>query len=501
MTFETDMNARISDARSDRSNIQDRINTLYEIGNPWRQKVGESTSTTTTQAEQQDDIFDQTLQLELSNFASGEMDHFMPEYKSWVNLAPSVALEGTSQANAWESAGKQWEERLYELINGTNWYEENLEVFHDIGISCGGTAIPIPDATMPVVCRPALMSNILMDETAYNDLDGRWMEFDVKKRHLKEMFAGIMDKINGNLKLRAKNDANIVKVLQGNLRKLTPKGPRWMWVVRIDGETVHKQMMPVGAPPAVNIGRWRHATPSAWGPGPADMCLSAGRILDDLGYINLRKLAKEADAPYSYEVDGVFNVKKPIENGTFVGRRVGSSPPVPMFTGSTSQNVYFEREKIQEFIRACLYTDGPRQEGKTPPTATQWIDEKALSNIRKIARRRIYREYVLPSLRRFAFVFAVRGDLPPIEIGGRAIPAKFISPLSKASDAQEVSGAFQFIQSAVGTLGEAAIASINPHETLVNMKDKLGDQIVELTEPDEQSDLLKKVLQEGKNIA
>jgi len=492
---------RIHDAKQERGRFQYRLNAFYEMAIPTRQRIGTTNHYRNERDEdEQDDIFDNTLQQVVCDFASDQLDFFMPDYKPWVSLKPGTDFAKDADKQAFKEQVKPYEEKLYDLIRNTNWYEQNLEVFHDLAGAAAGTIIPLAPRGQDVQVRPVLMYNLLMDEGAFNDVDGRWDEFTMQSRHVEEMFGKDvynMMKMNG-----AVNTDKVVTVIQGCMRERDKDDNwRWRWVVFIEKKLCRTKLLEPGVPPPMNVCRWRHAPPFAWGPGPADMALPAARTLDELAYINLKKLGKEADPPYSFVADGVFNPDRGVNNGTYVARRIGSEPPTPLYEPTSSQNQYFEQERLIYRVKKALYQDKPEQSGKTPPTASQWVDEKASHERRQQARRRVYREYVLPSLRRFAYVFAMRGELEPIKIDGKEIQAVFVSPLSKASDANEVSAGMQFAQSLVGTFGESAIASIDAFETAKKWQDKLGDTTVELIQPTDQQQPIQDLIAGGRNIA
>ena len=493
--------ARLDDARQDRCDYEERLNAFYSLAIPHRPYIGNTSDfTDRTDEDDQDDIFDSTLQFAVSDFASDQLDKFMPNYNPWVKLKPGIALKNTASENAFKEQSEQWEETLYDLIRQTNWYETNLEVFHDLAGAAAGTIIPLAPRGQDVKIRPVLMGNLLMDEGAFSDLDGRWDEFVIRKRHLKEMFGEeVYKKIPDRTKNKAENSR--VSVIQGCRReRIKGGGYQWLWIVAIERKIVSKTLLKPGTPAPMNVARWRHAPPNAWGPGPADMALPIARTLDQLAYLNLKKIAKEIDPPMSFVADGVFNADNGIENGTYQARRMGSEPPTPLFEPSPSQNLFFDRDIMRYEVKRALHQDKPDQAGKTPPTAAQWIDQRTHHEQRQQARHRVYREYVLPSLRRFAYVFAMRGELEPIKIDGQTVQADFVNPLSKASDSAAVSAGMQFAQSAVGIFSETGLASMDAHETMVNWQKKLGDNTVVLKAPEEQDQTVQGILNGGRNI-
>lgn len=487
---------RINEARQERSRVARRLNDFYTLALPHRPLISNQAARTQPNQDSQDDIFDQTLQQAVADYAADQIDFFTPDYKPWVKLKPGLQLS-TSGERKFDEEQKKFEERLYDLIRETDFYEQQNEIFSDVAGSAGGCSIPMAQANMPVRVQPILMGSLLFDEGPFNDLDFRGQEFWAKKSDIKQMFPTAEFDRSFQSK---RNDARLL-VVQGNYRDWEAKGgPRWRWVLYVDGRKIVDKALPSIAPPTINIARWRNAPPSAWGPGPADLAISVARTLDELGYLNLKKLGKEADPPHSYENDGVFNPDGGIDPGTFVARRAGTKAPEPLYTAVNSQNLYFDREILQMVVKKALFQDGPFQRGDTPPTATQWIDEKAQQQRRQFARRRIYREYVLPVLKRFVYVFSARGELPPIQIDGQTIAAEFVNPLSKSSDADEVSASMQLTQSIVGMLGELGLAGIDVERTMESWKSKLDDDLLVLKAPDEQADLIKTILGEGRNI-
>lgn len=494
---EKDLLQRIRKARADRDRRCYRLNRFYDLAVPERVRVGSKLADTIPNADEQDDLFDQELQNAVNDFASDQVDFFCPDYKPWVKMKAATTLSSGEQRQ-FEEALKGYQDRLYELIRQTDFYEQAFEIFVDVAGSAAGINIPYAKLDRPVRCQPILMAGLLMDEGPYNDLDGRWHEFMAPKDHLREMFPGV-DMTAANLMMSRQYGR--VPVIQGCHRVWPDEGPpSWMWSLFVNNKLVQQKELLPGEPPQIAIARWRHAPPSAWGPGPSSLAMSAGQTLDELAVLNLKKLGKEADPPFTYENDGVFNPDQGVDPGVYLGRRAGSAPPTPLYEAQTSQNLYFDRETLRMVVKRALYQDGPYQRGDTPPTATQWLDEKALQERRQKARRRIHREFVLPVLQRFAWLFAMRGELPPVEIGGREVVVEFESPTSKASDTEEVSSGMQFASSAVGIFGETALASIDPQATMENWKKKLGDTTVEIVDPDQQANLLQQLLGQGRNL-
>ena len=497
MLDKASLEKRIAKARADRGVHQHRLNRFYDFCVPYRVQVGSKAKQAAPSSSKQDDLFDKEIQIAVNDFAADHADYFFPDYKPWVKTKAGTAVVPSRLERQFAGDLAKWEERLYDLIRATDFYEQVHEVLIDVAGAAGGMNIAYQPRNRPVRCQPILMANLLFDEGPFNDLDGRWQEFWVRKGDLANVFPGVPIT---DQKIKTMRDADYVSVIQGIVREWPEgKAPLWHWMLMIGEQFTIKPLLQ-DEPPPINVGRWRHAPPSAWGPGPADLALAAGQTLDELALLNLKKLGKEADPPFSYEVDGVFNPAAGVNAGDYVGRRQGSQPPAPLYEPTNSQNLYFDRETLKMTVKRALYQDSPFQRGDTPPTATQWMSEEAQKQRRARVRRRVYREFVLPTLQRFAWLFAVRGELEPLRLDGKDVGVEFVSPLSKASDAEEVSSGVQFLGSAIQIFGETALASVDAEKTMTNWKKKLGDTTVEIVPPDQQASLIQKILSAGRNL-
>jgi len=485
---------RIEDARRDRTRATARVNRFYELALPHRQLVGQ-TSDTARDPGEQDDIFDSTLQDCVDDYASDMLDAFTPHYKPWVPLEASRKLN-TAQQRQFEEAIKAYEEKLYGEILNSTFYQESQECWSDIAGGAAGMLIPFEKAGERIRPQPITMSSLLMDHGPKGELDGRWFEMRVQKRHLRHAFPGInFDRHENLTSAKCKNSSETVTVIQGCYRDYDfARREAWKFTIHVDSDKVHdKRLTGAGCQPII-AGRWRTSPPSAWGPGPADRALAPASTLNELNYLILKHLGKQVDPPFLYDDDGMFNPDDGINAGEAYPRRPGSTFDF-LVTEQDLRVAYFQQEDLRMAVRRALYQDKPFQRGDTPPTATQWLDEKAFNDRRlQLSRMRLYDEWVIPALQRFTWILARRGELPEVRIGGEIVGVRYVNPISRASDLQEVNNNHQFISMSVSTMGEAALASIDTFRTMENMKRKMGADLVELKPPDQQSELVQQIL-------
>ena len=499
-----DLIQRIEDARDDRNHHASTINRFYSYALPHRRQVSTNlTESGPRSLDEQDDIFDETLQQALQDFAADMSDAFTPMYKPWAPLVPSRTLTDGQKKQA-TAAIKKLEADIYREIAQSNFYEQSQQCWLDLGGSCAGMLIPYAPRGQKIKCRPITMAHLLIEYGDEGELTGRWMEFHVRKRNFKSTFSAsvIKELEKENSVARAKPDQKFV-FTQGCHR--IPGGkPSWEFTIVFESKKVvhRKRQMGEGAN-AIPVLRWEDGVESAWGPGAAAVALSPAGVTQELEYLNLKNLGKVVDPAWAYTMDGLFNPLNGVDTGDFIPMEAGTEFKELASSRNLNEKM-FEADRRREVIKRVLFQDRPEQEGKTPPTAAQWLDQRAMKDKRlQLARTRIYKEWVVQVLNRFLWIMQKRGDAPPIEIDGvdGPITVRFESPASKASDSEEVTFAINLLQSFAGIFGETFFANVNAHETMEAMVAKMGTQLIKLQPFEQQPEAVKQLLGNMRNLS
>jgi len=484
-------------ARNKRSNMQYYINDCYDFAMlDDRHMVNEER---TVGENRDNDLFDTTFADSVQDFATNQQDHFTPDYRPWVNIsANEFVAQSDTEAAELADALKSYQDTLYQAINGSSFYEAAEEAWKDCAASVGAVAIPYTPPSEPAKIYPVFMSELLLTIDPRGNIDGRWSEKKMSKEYIKAEMPDMVDAISTKLPRfkTAKMDAMFV-VIQGNHRDWSKPGMVYYQDLVIGEKVIMQKSGEAGVPPMIIPLRWSASQTSGWAYGPCKTALPNARLLDELGYNNLVHLSYASKMPVSYENDGQQNYENGIEPGGAYPRARGSTPPQPITPGTKADD-YFDQEVLRRKVQQAMYVDEPEQRGKTPPTTTQWLDERA-KFLRRQAKRRVYREFVLPALRRLAWLFARRGEVAKIRIDGKDVIVEFQSPMAQTADANEVSSGIQLAQTIISTFGESGVATIKAYETALKWKEKLKDDTVELTQASEQDDTIQKLLTEGRN--
>ena len=101
---------------------------------------------------------------------------------------------------------------------------------------------------------------------------------------------------------------------------------------------------------------------------------------------------------------------------------------------------FFSEDRLEDRLRQRFYQDGPRQRGETPPTASQWIDER-----RRVQQRLgkpsapLWREFFMPFVQRVEYLAIQLGKMDEALTHNEAvISVQPISPLQKAQNQDKV---------------------------------------------------------------
>jgi hypothetical protein len=161
-------------------------------------------------------------------------------------------------------------------------------------------------------------------------------------------------------------------------------------------------------------------------------------------------------------------------------RRSGSEKPEPILPEMRLDYGFYSKEEMQGRIRTAFYQDGPRQRGETPPTASQWLDER-----RRVQQRLgkpsapLWSELILPMIQRIEAIGLQQGLLQStLSHAGRDINIRAVSPLAKSQNLDEVSIARSNIDLVAQTGGPEAVgAFLDMPMTLSNIIRATGDNL------------------------
>lgn len=219
-------------------------------------------------------------------------------------------------------------------------------------------------------------------------------------------------------------------------------------------------------------------------------------MLNEITALTLASLHKVVDPPVAYSDDGTANIE---ENGVDAGDWVnlGENFDVKILESGGKFDVsFFMQDDLRRMVRRALYQDKPEQRGKTPPTASQWTDERMESQQRfEVPRGKLYREWTVPIVRSHMWLRQQQGVMPEVALDGRVLKLEPISGQARARAFEKVQKAERLLGSAAQFMPQEAQLVVDGAATLANIKEQLGDELVRIRTPDEIAQLQQAAMQ------
>lgn len=448
-------------ARTDRDRQLPDIQDVYRFALPWRHLA----NTNQPRRGALNTVFDESAMSILEDFAADMLDTFTPRKNDWIEFEPGTALE-KSEAQAAKQDVDNLQNFLFGEMAKSNLYQGLQEAYCDLGVGTMTIIITDIDSTKPLHCEAVVATDIFLLKGPYGRVSG-W--FRPKKYCRSEIEVLWPDADLSMLEAvppdEAQKDMQEYDVVDACWRDWSDKGDEtYKYAVRVDGgKIIYKKIYKgVGSCPFITA-RWSRDSTTAWGFGPTYRTLPAIRTLNYTRRLDLKNYDKYVDPPTSYEDDGVINVDQGVMPGTWIPRAVGSEEPKVIESQARFDVATFERDELRSTIRRAHYQDRPEQLGKTPPTATQWSDERA-----ERARRmgtpatNLVEELQYPIIRRFMYLLGERGVLPKVQVDGREIAMEPVSPLLRAQEQEEVIRLDRYAEMIAARFGpQMAIVVIN----------------------------------------
>ncbi len=455
----------------------------YRHALPWRKRPGDNSQT--QPIHDQDELFDNTAVDTLSDFAADCQNDFTPAETEWVKLEPSQELTGAQKAQITPQIAA-YQTAVFSEIGRGNFHEASQESYPDLGLGTCAMCIQDLEPNEPIHNQAISITDLLIVRGAYGGLDFKGRRHRPKYSELPYLYstAEWSPEIRGKIE---KGDGTRVNVVESFWRlRDVPGTERWQYALMVDKVCAQDFIYEGAGSCAVIAARWKTDSTTAWGIGSLYHALPTIKTLDQLCYLILKHLNKSVDPAMAYDDDGVTNFDNGLVPGTTIPRSPGSKIDI-LESETDFDPAFFERASMKEDIRRALFQDKPDQQGKTPPTASQWIDEGLRNDRRKGAPiGRIRTEWQWAIFQRYAYLLEKRGILPKVELNGKLIRLRPQSPLIRSQKQEEVLTADKLLEIIGMRFGPQAVQIlVKMLGTARAMKEGLGDKLVQFNSEDE----------------
>jgi len=171
----------------------------------------------------------------------------------------------------------------------------------------------------------------------------------------------------------------------------------------------------------------------------------------------LQKAAIDLAGMYTATDDGVTNPYNiSISPGIVipVGSNNSSNPSIQRLdTGSNLSLAQFEIIELQNAIKRALFNDLRDPSGPVRSATEVALESRELAKRIGSAFGRLQTEVLIPIIKRVTYILTRRGLITPIQLDGRDIDIKFLSPLAKAQDGEDLMSVQQAVAFVLQTAG------------------------------------------------
>jgi hypothetical protein len=491
---------RLEDARRQKSSVNSDHQNAYYYTAPRRVRQQQSNAQQTV-ADKTKPGDDRQLQtsfgMEVADeFISMLIETFTPREGFWAERRmptnPDEDGQEDPEIEDINKAIKAEDKKVFDLIRSSNYYAEKAKAGKpDAAIGVVALLVTDPGRGQPVNVLGVPIRELDMDLGPDGKPDFRSITRPTKYRHLaaqlgREVYAKLeaMEEFAGKTKDQSDKSCEIVWAWWRNWENFGDV--EWRHVVLVDHKLVHEATMTGEGSCALIVGRFGATPDFAWPDGPLLQSLPDLVSLDETRAALIENLDFTLRPPKAFEDDGLLNIPADgVRPGELYPKRPNGGKPSfeDIYEPRPIDAGLFEVDHLQMRIRRLHYVDFPEQKGKTPPTATQWIDELV------IRQRRIgapgfafWREEPYETFQRFRYLGERRGTvMSALALGVPGnVALQPYNPAERAQDSQDISTAIRFAE--IGQLIAPTMWQVMLEEaaTLKNLKAKFRDEIVVL---------------------
>lgn len=376
---------RLKDARRQKSHFERDMMEAYFFAAPHRARSVNSTSHQDGHWKPQDAAeLNTSFAMELAgDFATVVVNAFFPQGEQWaMRKATAILPEGARDQVEMQA---QTEDRaIFMSLGESNFYAEVGKGFiPDLAIGTVAIWIDQPYAHKPVRCMSVPLRELEINIGPHGNVDDRFIVRHTRMHHLEALLPGVTLP-PAIAALRDKDGDKHCEVVRGFWRVYDTTGvTRWRYVAMVDEMIVEdRELTGEGSCPLI-VGRFNATADYAWGLGPLLQGLPDLRVVDEMAMLRIKMIGMTLEPPISFPDDSFINIEEGIESGMAYKVRPGSEGAIKNIYQPPAQDpaIYFTNDQ-ETRLKRIFFLDYPDQPGKTPPTATQWLDEMTMAQRR-----------------------------------------------------------------------------------------------------------------------
>ena len=407
-------------------------------------------------------IFDSTALEAIQQGASKLQENIAPIWTRWATFAPSdqvlKMLEEGDYGVSEEEIRANLEKQaitIFDYINRSNFATQFFEHALDLLVGTGTLRVDEEDNdNMPVIFNAIPQKGIAFEEGPFGTIETHWRKFTVKARNLERHWIGFQPSEAIAERIKNAPDSD-VELSEGVV--YMPIAKTYYGCVWVKNEDRISWMQDYGPSSPWVTGRYSKVSGEIRGRGPALQALPDVRSLNKAKEFVLQKAAIDLAGMYTATDDGVTNPYNiSISPGIVipVGSNNSSNPSIQRLdTGSNLSLAQFEIIELQNAIKRALFNDLRDPTGPVRSATEVALESRELAKRIGSAFGRLQTEVLIPIIKRVAYILTRRGLITPIQLDGRDIDIKFLSPLARAQDGEDLMSVQQAVAFVLQTAG------------------------------------------------
>jgi hypothetical protein len=481
---------RLDDARAQKDLSMPDIEECYYFAAPRRVRSQSSRNNPEVSPHDADEL-QTSLGFEVAeDFMTMLIDSFLPQSGRWAERRVDPFLPEGTRVRLEQEARKQ-DEQIFDAVRGSNFHAELAKQgVPDAAIGAIAMTVSDPGHGRPFLCTAVPIRELEMNIGPDGRIDDRFIVKMAKYSQLEALLPDIAS-FPAEIARKIKDDEDDeIEVIWGWWRDWKSRPDEaWQHVVLVGEDVVHEARINGEGSCQLVLGRFGATPDFAWPDGPLVKSLPDLRQIDETDAAFVENLDFTLRPPFTYPDDGVLNFEDGIEPGMGYPRRAGTAPNDiidKIWQPNPIDSAMFQHEAKQRRVRRLHYVDHPEQVGKTPPTASQWLDEMVEAQ-KKIGTPgyAFWREFPYEAFQRFRYLAEQRGAIKPITFNNMPVSLQAYNPAQRAQENQEVLQATRLIQIGASAFPQIWQVAVDPLDTLNKIKAKLGDKLVTIRDPED----------------
>lgn len=427
---------RYDDARAIKQQWTGHLEEAYRYSIPHRntfydQNPGQKKNT---------DIFDSTAVLGVPAFATKMQSVLMPPWRHWSTyaLGPDVPAAQREQSRVAVLLSEA-SDTFFGHVNHSNMASQVHEAFQDLAVGTGCYDLlggPLGGKALNFNAIP--LSELTLEEGPQSTIETTYRDLLISARHIGRQWPGA-EPSEKMAKLIREKPGQKLPILEAVI--YDPETGRW------EGAAVWKPEKEVfwranwRTNPRITF-RWSVTPGEIYGRGPILQVLPDIKTANKVVEFILRNAALAVAGMWTATTDAALNPYNfRIVPGAVVSVNSNDSrnPTIRALERSGDIRLGFEvLEQLQQTIKSALFQHLRDPAGPVRSATEIAIDDRELVNQIGSSFGRLQTEVVEQTVVRGTDVLAQRGAMPNIEVDGRLVTLKHLSPLARAQDMDEL---------------------------------------------------------------